>query len=87
MEKIEQFDQVINLIKREEILFTLKPERVYFAQKEHMIQAKSEQAQYLISWETFIELFKSSDFYLYEKKEEVFVDKAKDDEYYAWKHK
>ncbi|KAF0225810.1 MAG: hypothetical protein FD133_769 [Erysipelotrichaceae bacterium] len=87
MDKIEHFDQVINLIKREEILFIIKPQRIYFAQKGDMIQAKSEQAQYLIPWVTFIELFESSDFYVYEKKEELLVDKAKDDEYYQWKHK
>ena len=87
MDKIEHFDQVINVLKHTEILFIMKPERIYFALKGDMIQAKGEQAQYLLSWENFIELFQSSDFYFYESKEEVLVDKAKDDEYYQWKHK
>lgn len=87
MDKIDGFDQVIRLFKQEEILYVIKPERIYFAQKGDMIQARSDHAQYLLTWATFSELFKSSEFYLYEKKEEVLVDKAKDDEYYQWKHK
>ncbi len=87
MEKISSFELVNQQLKLGEIVFILKPQKLYFALKGVLIQVKNDHTHYQLSWEAFSDLFKNTDFFLYERKEEALVDKAKDDEYYGWKHK
>jgi hypothetical protein len=87
MDKLDSFDTTLKLLKQGEILKIHKPQLVYFAIKGELIQAKNDQAQYLLSLDSFTELFKDAEFFRYEKKQEATIDKTKDDEYYQWKHK
>lgn len=87
MDKLESFETTLKLLKQGEILKIHKPQLVYFAIKGELIQAKNDHAQYLLSVESFSELFKDAEFFRYEKKQEATIDKTKDDEYYQWKHK
>jgi len=87
MDKIDHFTSVVKLLKRGEIVCIAQPQQLYFGLQGQLISAYNKQVQYLLSWATFSDLFKECEFTLYEKKEEIFVDKTKDDEYYRWKHK
>jgi len=87
MDKLDSFETTLKLLKQGEILKIHKPQLVYFAIKGELIQAKNDHAQYLLSVESFSELFKDTEFFRYEKKQEATIDKTKDDEYYQWKHK
>lgn len=87
MKKLNSFELVSNQLKFGEIVYILKPQKLFFALKGSLIQVKNDHTQYQLSWEAFTDLFKQADFFLYERKEEVLVDKAKDDEYYGWKNK
>jgi DNA-binding LytR/AlgR family response regulator len=87
MDKLDNFETTIKLMRQGEIVKIHKPEIAYFAFKGDMIQAKNETSKYLLSLDVFTELFEDAEFFRYEKKEETVIDKAKDDEYYQWKHK
>lgn len=87
MDKLDSFETTLKLLKQGEILKIHKPQLVYFAIKGELIQAKNDHAQYLLSVESFTDLFKDTEFFRYEKKQEATIDKSKDDEYYQWKHK
>ena len=87
MDKLESFEIVLKRMRLGEIVMIRKPQTVYFAFKGEAIQAKSDTSKYLLDLATFTDLFMNSEFFLYEKKEEGEIDKAKDDEYYQWKHK
>lgn len=87
MDKLDSFEMTLKLIRQGEIVKIHRPQVVYFALKGEMIQAKNETSKYLMSIETFTELFKEAEFFRYEKKEGTMIDKGKDDEYYQWKHK
>lgn len=87
MDKLDSFETTLKCLKQGEILKIHKPQLVYFAIKGDLIQAKNDHAQYLLTLESFTELFQTAEFFRYEKKQEATIDKAKDDEYYQWKHK
>jgi len=87
MEKLDSFETALRILKSGDIVKIHKPQLVYFVLKGDLIQAKNDQSQYFLSMEAFTDLFAQADFFRYEKKEETLVDKAKDDEYYQWKHK
>ena len=87
MDKIENYESVVNYLKRGEIVVVAKPLGLYFALKGDLIQAKNDQSMFTLNWESFADLFGKAEFFLYEKKDDAFIDKLKDDEYYQWKHK
>ena len=87
MDKIENIETALKTLRLGEIICVMKPQALYFALKGQTIFAKNDHAQYNLSLTSFIELFGENEFYFYEKKEDVIIDKLKDDEYYEWKHK
>jgi hypothetical protein len=87
MDKIENIETVLKSLRLGEIICVMKPQVLYFALKDKTIFAKNDHVQYTLNIASFMELFGENEFSLYEKKEEVIIDKLKDDEYYEWKHK
>jgi hypothetical protein len=87
MDKIENMDNALKMLRLGEIICMMKPQVLYFALKGKTIIAKNDHSQYSLTLAHFIELFGENEFYLYEKKEDAMIDKLKDDEYYQWKHK
>ena len=87
MEKYDSFDIVMKALKAGEIVKIHRPQGVYFALKGEVIHAKNDQAQYVLSLQDFSALFQEAEFYRHERIEEGQIDKAKDEEYYQWKHK
>lgn len=87
MEKLENFEAVLKQLKAGEIVKIHKPQTVFFAMKGESILAKNDQSQFVLSLDNFSALFSSAEFFRHERKDEGTIDKAKDDEYYQWKHK
>lgn len=87
MEKINDFESVLNTLKNEQVVLIESPIRTNFSLRNQKVFVKTIHAQYFISVEEFEELFKHSIFYLYESKQNSEVEILKDEEYYAWKHK
>ncbi len=87
MDKLDNVETALKLMRQGEIVKIHRPQVVYFAYKGDMIQAKNDSTQYLLNLQDFTQLFKEAEFFRYEKKEETQIDKGKDDEYYQWKHK
>jgi hypothetical protein len=87
MDKIENIETAVKILRQGEIICVIKPQMLYFALKEKTIFAKNDHSQYTLDLTSFMDLFGENEFYLYEKKEDAIIDKLKDDEYYQWKHK
>jgi len=85
MDKINTFEQVTLHLKQGDIVYIIKPNKIYFALKGSRIHVKNDQAQYYLNWESLGELFNQAEFFLYERKEEVLIEPLKDEEYYGWK--
>ena len=89
MKKLEFWDEVVYYLNEYEILVCVSDhKKVFFRKKEDRIRVRVEGLSYSLSYEEFKELYGSCTFYLFEEeKEEVYIDKEKDDEYYSWWHK
>jgi len=87
MEKINDFESVINILKNYQVVEIGAPVKTNFSIRNNKIFVKTNNAQYFISLEEFEALFKHSIFYYFEQTQSVEIETSKDDEYYAWKHK
>jgi hypothetical protein len=58
----------------------------YFKIKNDYVYVKSENANFNLTKEAFIELYKESKFVIYDSNEDA-IDELKDKEYYSFKHK
>jgi len=87
MEKINDFDSVINILKNYQVVEIGAPVKTNFSLRNNKIFVKTSNAQYFISLEEFETLFKNSIFYYFEQTQSIEIETSKDDEYYAWKHK
>lgn len=89
MKKLETLEEVVYYLKEYEILVTVSDKKkVFFRRSEDRIRVRLDGLSYSLSLAEFKELYGTCTFYLYEEeKEEVFIDKEKDDEYYSWWHK
>lgn len=84
MEKIESFNETIDLMKQGAIV-TLENGNYFVCNKDKIISYFN-QNRVVMSLQDFIELYAKENFYLYEDNSS-FIDPLKDEEYYAFKHK
>ncbi len=87
MERIIDFESVIDALKNYQLVVIQSPLLTNFSIKDNKVLVKTINAQYLISFKEFEELFMHSIFYYYELKQSVQIENEKDEEYYAFKHK
>lgn len=88
MQKLTQFDEILYALKNLEILFIKdKKGMTFFARRNDKIRVYNENSNYIITVDELKSLFENTPFYLYEKEDDEFVNKQKDDEYYSWWHK
>lgn len=89
MKKLDSIDEVLFYLKESEIVFIfMERKRTFFCLKNDKVSVRGENSSYIISLEMFLELYQSYPFYLFEqKKEEIEIDKEKDEEYYRLWHK
>jgi hypothetical protein len=87
LEKITDIETVVNLLKQGEIVVVLRPRRTYFGLNGERIRIKNDVMRSSIDLDDFRELYRSAEFVRYTKKDEAEPDKAKDEEYYRWRHK
>ncbi|NBK97453.1 MAG: hypothetical protein EOM50_05465 [Erysipelotrichia bacterium] len=91
MQQIQSFEEVLYGLKNREIFFIIDHGKAtFFAQIDvDKIRVNNENVNYFIDVAQFIQLFKTSKFYQYERsytKEELVCDE-KDAQYYSWWHK
>lgn len=87
MEKIQNFETVINSLKNYQIIRIESPVKTIFAYIEDRVHAKTDNAQFSLTIDEFTELYLNSVFYYHEKSKPIEIEVSKDEEYYAWKHK
>lgn len=88
MERIESHDEALKLLKDGEILCILNDrEAVFFAWRKERVLVKGSSSTYRLTESEWLNLFKDSDFLLYERAPEETVNLQKDEEYYSWRHK
>jgi len=87
MEKIKDFETVINLLKNSQIVRVEFPIQTIFAYIDNRVYVKTDHAQFSLTLNEFSDLYINSIFYVHEKSNNAEIEISKDDEYYAWKHK
>lgn len=87
MEKINNFELVIDALRNYQSVMIKNPQHTTFVLKGEKIAVKTDNAQYTLNITEFEKLFLNSIFYYIENKNNVEIEVFKDDEYYAWKHK
>lgn len=88
MQKINSLEEAVQFLKEKEVILSmLDTGLTYFALVDDKIIVKNAQSSYRILIDDFAHLFNENQFYLYERQEELIVNKEKDDEYYQWHHK
>lgn len=88
MQKLTIFDEIQYALNNQEILF-IKDKKgfTFFAKRMDKVRVYNENSNYIITFDEFQKLFSKTTFYVYEKEEDEFISKQKDDEYYSWWHK
>ncbi len=84
MKKIDNFHQVIQYLNDKEIV--LLQDRTSFYIKGNRIAVNGVNAHYMLSFESFRDLYCNETFYVYEPSDDG-INTEKDDEYYSWKSK
>lgn len=87
MDKITDIETVMALLKQGEIVCVLRPRKTYFGFNGERILMKNDVMRSSIDLNDFKELYRTTEFVRYAKKDEAEPDKAKDEEYYRWRHK
>lgn len=87
MNEITDISTVVDLLKQNEVLFSLVPHKRYYRLLNDKVWLRDESLSIKLTLKDFIAQFKDQSFYLHSPQNEEYIDLEKDIEYYAWREK
>ena len=87
MSEITDISTVVELLKQNEVLFSLVPHKRYYRLLNDKVWIRDESLSIKLSLTDFIVQFKDQSFYIHTPQMDENIDLEKDIEYYAWREK
>lgn len=87
MSEITDISTVVELLKQNEVLFSLVPHKRYYRLLNDKVWIRDESLSIKLSLTDFIVQFKDQSFYIHTPQTDENIDLEKDIEYYAWREK
>lgn len=87
MSEITDISTVVELLKQNEVLFSLVPHKRYYRLLNDKVWIRDESLSIKLSLTDFIVQFKDQSFYIHTPQIDENIDLEKDIEYYAWREK